>query len=244
MKLITLLKAFWLLVSLAFFASCKSDNDDIKLAIEPTITSISPVSGTPQIQVTVSGINFKTPDSVKLGNVKLSVTNLTPSSFRFIIPNNAFSGKLYYYTQFSVDSSKTFTVTEPSGPLTGRGFVACLINGVPFEGETEIDIDSVNGKQVVVILGAETERAILLTFPSDGVVGDSVIASEDTPFAFLPKLSESSNIWVANGTNNSAGKMRISENATSFVRGTFNFTAGRNTNPSQQVKITNGRFAF
>ena len=244
MKLTTLLKAFWLLASLAFLVSCNSDSTNIEPDFRPSITSLTPISGLPQVQVTVKGNNLIPPDSVKLGKVKLTVTAQTSTSFKFIVPNYAFSGKLYFYSSKGVDSSKTFTVTEPSGPLTGRGFVACLINGVPFEGETEIDIDSVNGKQVVVILGAETERAILLTFPSDGVVGDSVIASEDTPFAFLPKLSESSNIWVANGTNNSSGKMRISENATSFVRGTFNFTAGRNTNPSQQVKITNGRFAF
>lgn len=243
MKLTTLLKAFWLLVSLGFLVSCKSDSDPAP-SQKPSIAALSPASGIPQILVTVTGTNLSDPDSVKLGKAKLTLTSKTATSFKFTVPNYAFSGKLYFYSAIGVDSSKSFTVNEPTGPLTSRGFVACLINGVPFEGETEIDIDSVNGKQVVVILGAETERAVLLTFPFDGVVGDSVVASEDTPFAYLPKLNESSNIWVANGTNNSSGKMRISENATSFVRGTFSLTAGRRGNPSQQVKITNGRFAF
>lgn len=243
MKITQFLKYASVIAIATFTFSCGSD-DATPQDTAPQITALSPATGSVGALITVTGSNLTAPDSVKLGKSKLTIAGNTGTTFTFNVPNSAFSGKLYFYKGAKVDSSKSFTVTEPNG-FVSQSKITGFINGKEFSSSPDAQNDTINGNPVFVVVALIGTESVILTLPNRLASNQTVPASAANLFLYSPDLSSSSPIiFTANGLNGTSGAFVVNEvgpNGT-YLRGTFNFTA--QSVGGTKVNITNGRLAL
>jgi hypothetical protein len=243
MKITQFLKYAGIVAIAAFTFACGSD-DSPAPDTKPKVTSLSPTTGTVGTTVTVNGSNLSAPDSVKLGKSKVTISNNTGSSFKFTVPASAFTGKVYVYKGGAVDSSQTFTVSEPTGPVPAST-LTCFLNGKEFSGTTFAENDTIAGNPVLLVGGVVGTSTIVLTLPNRLALNQTIPASTTNQFFYSPDLSNASPIlFSATGLNGTSGSFTVTEigaNGT-YLRGTFNFL-GISTGGSR-ANVTNGRLAL
>lgn len=243
MKITQFLKYSSLIAIAAFTFACGSD-DSPAPDTAPKVTSLSPTSGTVGTNVTVNGSNLSAPDSVKLGKAKVTVTNNTGSSFNFTVPASAFTGKVYVYKGSAVDSSQTFTVNEPTGPVPAST-LTCFLNGKEFSGTTFAENDTIGGNQVLIVGGIVGTSSIIITLPNRLAVNQTIAASTLNQFLYSPDLSNANPIlFSANGLNGTSGSFTVTEIGANgaYLRGTFNFLGI--SSAGTRANVTNGRLAL
>src|SRR5205823_4285790 len=84
-----------LLFTIAFISSCKKDTPEAKQASPPSITSISPMLGNPETDVSINGSNFSTvlnENIIKFNGVNAKVTNASSTTLVVKVPIGAGSG--------------------------------------------------------------------------------------------------------------------------------------------------------
>jgi hypothetical protein len=243
MKITQFLKYASIIAIAAFTLACGSD-DSPAPDTTPKVTSLSPTTGTLGTTVTVNGSNLSAIDSVKLGKSKVTVTNNTGTTFTFSVPASAFTGKIYVYKGSAVDSSQTFTVNEPNGPVP-VSTLTCFLNGKEFSTTAFAENDTIAGNQVLLVGGVVGTSTIIMTLPNRLSLNQTIPASTVNQFLYSPDLSNASPIlFSATGLNGTSGSFTVTEigaNGT-YLRGTFNFL-GISTGGTR-ANITNGRLAL
>ena len=243
MKITQFLKYASVIAIATFTFSCGSD-EATPQDTAPQITALSPATGTVGALITVTGSNLTAPDSVKLGKSKLTIAGNTGTTFTFNVPNSAFSGKLYFYKGAKVDSSKSFTVTEPNG-FVSQSKITGFVNGKEFSSSPDAQNDTIGGNPVFIVTAVIGTENVSLILPNRLATNQTVSASTSNPFIYSPDISSSNPIlFAANGLNGTSGSFKVTEvgpNGT-YLRGTFNFIA--QSIGGTKVNITNGRLAL
>jgi len=243
MKITQFLKYASVIAIATFTFSCGSD-EATSADSSPKITALSPATGTVGALITVTGSNLTAPDSVKLGKSKLTIASNTGTSFTFNVPNSGFTGKVYCYKGSSVDSSQTFTVTEPVG-FVSASKITGFINGKEFSATPVASNDTIGGNPVFIISAVVGTENITLILPNRLATNQTVPASTSNPFIYSPDLSSSNPIlYAANGLNGTSGSFKVSEVGPNgaYLRGTYSFNG--QTAGGTKVAVTNGRLAL
>jgi len=207
--------------------------------IEFATTKVSPRIVELENSATLTGTSMEFSDSIKLGNVKLDITNRSSTAITFKISKYAFSGKLYVYNANYIDSSQSLIVNEPIGsPFPG--YINCLIDGVPFESIGYNGNATNNSSINLVGFNWDGSKSISLTIPRQININSIIMASLANEFSYS---FPSSVKYLANGEKGTSGTLTITDFMISdYCRGTFNFKAKNSA--GKWVKITNGRFAI
>jgi len=98
---------------MSFTFGCAEENSNAEPLALPKVYSLSIYAAQVGTLITVNGSNLESLDSARLGKVNLSILNNSATSFKFNIPSNAISGKLYVYKGKTIDSSETLTIQPP-----------------------------------------------------------------------------------------------------------------------------------
>jgi hypothetical protein len=139
----------------------------------PTISSFTPTTGPIGTTVTIAGTNLASTTSVSFGGVNASsVTMLSPTSLRVVVPAFATSGKISVGIDGvgSATSTGTFSVTpsidavQPSRGLPGVTIIT--ITGQALAGATAVRFGSVTAVPTVI---ASTQ--VTATVPATAVTG-------------------------------------------------------------------------
>ena len=214
------------------------------IVLKPSVTTVSPSTAAIGGVVTVSGTNLGSPDSIKLGNERITTTQNDGTSFKFTVSSNAFSGKLFVFNRGGVDSSKSITITEPTGRPTAST-LTCLIDGKPFSG-TVLTLPQLHDTVVnLYISGTSGWTTIKLEIP-DQYEPITYPASDLHYLSYTPStITSLDDKFLANGKLGSSGSIKVlTPNTENYIRGTFNFVGVFTTNRNRKVKVTNGRFAI
>jgi hypothetical protein len=164
-------------------------------SVGPKVASFSPTSGPTGATVTITGNGFHgTPTVIFNGLVSPSVTNVTPTSLKAVVPNGATTGKVQVTTAEGTGSSATnFSVTfsitgfTPSSGPTGT---SVTVFGVGF-------LKVVGAKLGNLTLGGsiDSDTQVTVTIPVGASSGPIILANgstsvtSPTDFSMTPPLS-------------------------------------------------------
>ncbi|HEV8514536.1 MAG TPA: IPT/TIG domain-containing protein, partial [Cyclobacteriaceae bacterium] len=162
----------------------------------PTITSISPISGPVGTSVTIKGTNFDfnaANDSVSINGLRVSVSGAGKTSMIITIPDGATTGKIgLSVAGLKTTSGQTFTVIQPPTitgftPASGKAGESVTITGTNFDVSAANNIVKFNGKAAAIV-GTPTSTNIVATIPSDASTGlitvttNGITATSSSPF--------------------------------------------------------------
>jgi len=125
----------------------------------PAITSFTPASAPVGTSITIAGSNLIGTTSVKFNGVSsTSVSSITATSLKAIVPPGATTGKISIVTPGgSATSATAFTVTIPVptisafSPATGRIGTSILIAGANFTGATSVKFNGTSSTSIQVL---------------------------------------------------------------------------------------------
>jgi endoglucanase len=173
----------------------------------PTITAISPTSGSPGTTVTITGTNFSataSANTVIFGSTAATVTAATTTSLRVTVPNIAagavnvtvtVAGKSSNAVSFTVTTATTPTPTITSiSPTSGTPGTAVTITGTNFSATTSANIVTFGSATATVTSATTTSLHVTVPNIAAGAVNVTV--------AVASKASNAVSFTVTAGTGN------------------------------------------
>jgi hypothetical protein len=187
MKKITYLLSLSVSVFLLILAGCSKTTAPAPAITPPTITAISPVSGTVNTQVTITGTDFgasAADNTVKFNGVAATISSATTTSLVVSAPSGASTGPVTVSTASGTANGPTFTyiaVTPPAPtitaitPISGSAGITDTITGTNFNAIAANDTILFNGVAATV----QTATATMLTVqvPATGTTGAVTITT-------------------------------------------------------------------
>ena len=172
-------------------AGTASSPADFIVIRAPTISSFTPATGPIQTSVTVNGTNLASVTSVSFNDTMASsVTILSPTSLRAVVPASATSGKITVVGPAGqVLSAGSFAVTpsiDGFQPSRGAPGTVVTITGQAFTGATAVRVGAVLAANI-------------------SVTGSTQITAAVPPTALSGPLS----VTTASGTGTSAGSFTV-----------------------------------
>lgn len=213
-------------VTLVAGAQTVSSDENISLA-KPVITSIDPLKGNKDTEVTILGNHFTTIAAnidVKLNNINIPVVSATRESIAVKIPSVITPGSYPFSVTIAgqVVLSPDFEIIKPSifnvSPLHGTWGNTVTITGENFSPAPSGNVVSFNGVQALVTNASSTELKVVIpetllqkssTITVRVIPADNQTASFATPFSldapvitdFTPKEGKSNTLVTITGQN-------------------------------------------
>lgn len=174
-------------IIICLLAGCSKSPAPAPAVTPPTITAISPVSGTVNTEVTITGDHFgATPadNTVKFNGVTAAIASATTTSLVVSAPAGASTGPVTVSTATGTANGPTFTyiaVTPPPPtitsitPISGSAGITDTITGTNFDAIAANDTILFNG----VVATVQTATATMLTIlvPATGTTGAVTITT-------------------------------------------------------------------
>jgi uncharacterized repeat protein (TIGR03803 family) len=139
-----------------------------KLTMVPAITSFNPVSGPPGTVVMLTGANFTTAKSVKVGTKSASFTINSDTSLTLTVPSGANNAKITVTNSFGPGASLTAFLVAPviSSFSPGKGPVGTTVTlkGVNFKGAMAVKLGSVSASFTI-----NSDTSLTLIVPTGAV---------------------------------------------------------------------------
>lgn len=143
----------------------------------PTISSFTPVSGTPNTMVTITGTNFTGSNSVQFNGTAASFTVVSATSIKATVPVGATSGKISVTNgSNTATSSSNFSVVAgitSFSPTSGPISTVVTITGAGFTGASGVKFNSTSATNFTV----NSDSQITATVPSNATTGKISITS-------------------------------------------------------------------
>jgi hypothetical protein len=134
----------------------------------PAITSFNPVSGPPGTVVMLTGANFTTAKSVKVGTKSASFTINSDTSLTLTVPSGANNAKITVTNSFGPGASLTAFLVAPviSSFSPGKGPVGTTVTlkGANFSAATAVMVGTVAANFTVI-----SDTKMTLTVPTGAV---------------------------------------------------------------------------
>jgi len=157
----------------------------------PTITSLSPTSGSAATSVTISGSNFGAQGSVQFNGKTASLTSWSASSIVATVPSAATTGNVVVTSSGLSSNGVLFVVGSTPGitglsPASGNAGTSVTITGVNFGSTQGSSTVTFNGSAATVTSWSST--SIVTPVPSGASTGNVIVtvsttASNGAPFA-------------------------------------------------------------
>jgi hypothetical protein len=182
-----------------WLAGCKPEEvKPAPVVPAPTLTSVSPGAGAPGTTVTLTGTNFISPATVRLGTIEVTFTLVSATTITFVVPavGNLLAAAISVTTPGgTAGSPQPFTILPPASTITsftpGSGLpgTTVTLTGTNFSGATGVTLGGV--ATVFTVVNATT---ITLTVPATAVTGNFVVTtpggtgSSAAAFTVLPEF--------------------------------------------------------
>ncbi len=221
----------------------------------PVITSFTPMSGGYGTEITITGNNFTSLNTVTMGGVApLSITPVSPTTIKAVVGNGA-TGNIAVNTTYGTGVLTGFTYTPvpavfSASPLSGGTGTAITITGRDFIGVTGVKFGGVSAASYTVV-NSTTITAIVGNGASGNVqVTTNYGSGQVSGFTFIPAPVISSFTPTSAGPNmivTIQGTGFTNANAVSFggvpgyginVLSSSTITAVVNTGASGNVTVT------
>src|SRR5882762_9563930 len=176
-KTLCWLSAVAALIVLSIFAESCKKKDDPTPAVELSILSISPNTGSAGTVVTIVGTGFgasAADNEVTLNGKTCPVTTAAATQLHITIPANAGTGVITVKVGNKTATSSTFTYLDPLAiasiaPTSGPKGTSVVITGTGFSATAASNIVTINGITAEVTNASETQLTIV--FPAGAGTG-------------------------------------------------------------------------
>jgi hypothetical protein len=151
--------------------------------VKPSITSLSPASGSIGLPVTINGEGFTGTTSVKFNSNKTAtIISVTATQINTTVPTGATTGAITVTTPGGTATSASFPVVSPAtftsfSPSSGPVGTAVTLNGTNLSGSTAV---SFNGTAAVTFT-VNSSTKITATVPSGATTGLITINAQGGP---------------------------------------------------------------
>ncbi len=198
--------------TLLIAAGCSKSTTPAPAITPPSITSISPVSGTVNTQVTITGSDFgasAADNTVKFNGVAATITSATTTSIVVTAPSGGTTGTVSVSTATGSANGPTFTyvATVPPpptitaiSPTSDTAGAVITITGTNFNTTATADTVKFNGVAAVVQTATATTLTVLV--PATGTTGAvSVTTNGATATGPVFTYMMSTDIYLAGQAN-------------------------------------------
>jgi uncharacterized repeat protein (TIGR01451 family) len=174
------------------FGSYVTPSNFVVIGSAPVIDGFSPLAGPVGTSVTISGLNFVNPATVKFGaTVATSASAVSPTQIQTVVPAGATTGPITVGDQFGTNTTTTnfflpstiSSFSPTNGPIT----TTVLISGQNFLGATAVKFNGVSAS--FTVLSNSTLQAIVPAGSSSGFITVTTPAgtfSSSTTFSIDP----------------------------------------------------------
>jgi YD repeat-containing protein len=170
-----------------FASGVNSNGVSFTVVPAPSISSLSPTSGTTGTAVTISGSNFgATQSTVSFNGVPATVTNWSATSIQTTVPSTAGTGNVIVFASGVNSNAKTFTVIPQISTLWGNSAIIgakIVIQGAGF-GSTQGTVTFFSNKTATI--SAWGPNYITAIVPSGATTGNVTVTAGGTTSNGVP----------------------------------------------------------
>lgn len=165
------------IILISLIASCDDDENDEPTVLIPAITSVSPDSGEPGDEVTITGTNLESASSVTFGTASATIVSNSSTEIVATVPDDATTGLVSVTTaggvgvspsDFTVVIIGAVTVTEVS-PMSAEEDETVTITGTDMSTVSAVSIGDVEATVV-----STTETTVTITVGTGTTIGEQV----------------------------------------------------------------------